>query len=75
MATKKAYYIMDKESGKPIQIINNEKQGLTPIMSLSKTKCLILHTANEALFFDESGLHKEIVFKVEPSKAITTILL
>jgi hypothetical protein len=28
MATKKAYYIMDKESGKPIQIINHEKQGM-----------------------------------------------
>ena len=35
-------------------------------MSLSKTKCLILHQANEAVFFDEGGLHKEIVFRVEP---------
>jgi hypothetical protein len=48
---------MSKEDGKVLQHIPHDKLGV-PIMSLSKTKCLILASASEALYLDESGIKK-----------------
>ncbi len=47
-----------------------------PIMTLSKTKCLVLQTNNEAVYFDEqSGLRKQTIFRLDPSKVVVTIIM
>jgi hypothetical protein len=86
MATKKAYIIMAKDSGAILQSISHEKLSKqligpknvldAPIMSMSKTKCLILESNNQAIYFDETqGIKKQISFRVDPSRTIQMILM
>lgn len=58
MATKKAYVIMSKESGNPIFSIPHDAKLNSPIMTMSKTKCLILLANDTASYFDEKGVAK-----------------
>jgi hypothetical protein len=45
-------------------------------MSLSKTKCLILESPQQAIYFDENqGIKKQISFRLDPMKALATIVL
>lgn len=65
---------MQKDAGTVLQSIPHDKLSV-PIMTLSKTKCLILSSINEAVFLDESGIKKQIIFRVEPTKSIVTIVM
>ena len=62
MASKKAYIILNKDTGSPLQILQHDKLSKPfiqeccldfPIMTLSKTKCLILESPNQATYFDD----------------------
>ena len=44
-------------------------------MSLSKTKCLILTSNSEAIFLDEGGIKKQIVFRLDPNKQMVTLVM
>ena len=75
MASKKAYIIMHKETGNVLQSVAHEKLAV-PIMTLSKTKCLILENPSQATYFDETqGIKKQVVFRVDPGKALSTIVI
>ena len=75
MATKKAYIIMHKDSGNLLRSFAHDKLNF-PIMTVSKTKCLILDSPSTAGYFDDSaGLNKNIVFRIDPSKVVSTIVL
>lgn len=75
MATKKAYIIMNKDSGNILRSFAHDKLNF-PVMTLSKTKCMILDTPSTAVYFDDSqGINKNVVFKIDPAKALSTIVL
>lgn len=65
---------MQKEGGQVLQSITHDKLS-APIMSLSKTRCLILATNTEAYYIDEGGLKKQIVFRIDPTKLVVTIVM
>ena len=58
---------MHKDQGNVLQSIPHDKLSV-PIMSLSKTNCLILLNNSEAVFMDETGIKKQIVFRIDQSK-------
>jgi hypothetical protein len=46
------------------------------MMAMSKTKCLILLTNDQASYFDEtSGISKQVTFRVDPSRTIQQIVM
>jgi hypothetical protein len=75
MATKKAYIIMQKDTGNILRSFPHDKLNF-PVMTVSKTKCLILDTPSTAVYFDEgAGINKNIVFRIDPVKVLSTISL
>lgn len=47
-----------------------------PIMQLSKTKCLILESNQQAIYFDETqGIKKQTSFRLDPTKTISNIVM
>lgn len=85
IASKKAYLIMNKDTGNILQSITHDKLSkraaqLTcidfPVMALSKTKCLILEQPTVATYFDETqGIKKQTTFRLDASKVLSTITL
>lgn len=60
MASKKAYIIMNKETGQVLMSITYDPKLNAPQMAMSKTKCLILVQNEVACYFDEKGISKQI---------------
>jgi hypothetical protein len=65
LGSKKAYTMMSKKDGSLLQTVLLVNQA-TPLLCLSKNKCLILNEGNQGYFFDpEKGKKDAITFKFD----------
>jgi hypothetical protein len=47
-----------------------------PIMTISKTRCLILESNAQAIYFDDAqGTKKQTTFRVDPTRVIQAIVM